>query len=89
MARTSPNMMIERADEFRRLAMQNRNKGRHVGASAKGWNYSRPELSRDDWHDAFRMAWDGWRMACREANNDYAAAMLNGPGWEDDCAIPF
>ncbi len=71
--------MIERAAEFHTLAVQRRNRGLHTGASAKGWDYARPELDRNSFADAARLAFDGWRIAAADARNDFSAACLNGP----------
>lgn len=81
-----PNFM-RAMEQAKRNAMHKRNLGRHVGTCAEGWNVKRPELSRDCFADAFRVAWDGWRIARDEALNDYAVAALNGPAAETD--IPF
>lgn len=80
-------MMIERADEFRTRAMDRRNRGRHVGVSAKGWNVPRPALDPSDFQSHVIMALELWRTDKGEAINDFRAACLNGPG--ADNAIPF
>lgn len=73
----------------KRNAAHKRNMGRHVGASAKGWDWQRPAGDKDAWSTLVRAAKDGWRIARNEARNDFSAACLNGPQEEDDYAIPF
>lgn len=58
---------------------QRRIRGLHTGASAKGWDWKRPELDRNSFVDAARLAFDGWRIAATDARNDFAVACLNGP----------
>lgn len=72
-------------EQAKRQATHKRNKGQHVGASANGWNRKPLALDRDSFHDAFRVAWNEWRMARDEAINDYRATMLSG----NDTEIPF
>lgn len=75
----------ERMALGRELAQVARNMGRHTGASAKGWNYK-----RDTGYEPASWAWlceearREWRTSCREIRNDFAAACLNGPGYEED-----
>lgn len=39
--------MIDNADELRTLAQVARNRGRHTGTCAAGWNVKRPEMPND------------------------------------------
>jgi hypothetical protein len=79
-----------RMEAAQRQAKIARNTGRHVGASAKGWDLKRPELDRNSFADAFRVAFEAWRVARDDARNDFAAACLNGRNWEEELrAIPF
>lgn len=74
----------------KREAIHHRNAGRHVGASAKGHAWTRPELDRGDWHSLVHVASEAWRIASADARNDFAAACLNGRNWEEELnAIPF
>lgn len=84
--KTRPNFM-RAMEQAKRNAMHLRNKGRHVGASAEGWNRKPLALDRDSFHDAFRVAWNEWQSAKADAINDFQVAMLNGPNAETD--IPF
>jgi hypothetical protein len=79
-----------RMEAAQRQAKIARNAGRHVGASAKGWDWKRPELDRDNWHDVVRVTLSEWQSAVLNARNDFAAACLNGRNWEEELnAIPF
>lgn len=78
-----------RMEAAKRDAIHHRNAGRHVGASAKGWDFKRPDDGNDDYTIAARIAWDGWRLAYLDARNDFAAACLNLKHREDYSAIPF
>jgi hypothetical protein len=91
MARTSPNMMIERADEYRTLANQRRARGMHHGASAKGWDY-KPGDVPDDYRARAQIAREQLRLDILTAWNDYQSACFNIRHGEDDLidfAIPF
>jgi hypothetical protein len=70
----------ERMAAGRELAQLNRNRGRHVGASAKGWNAPRPiGCDANSWEWLCREARREWRSSCKEIRNDFAAACLSGP----------
>lgn len=81
---------VRRMEAAKRQARIDRNKGRHIGAPPKGCSMRR-ELSADEYTfaDHARLALDRWCADVREIVNDYQAAVLNGPTWEDDCEIPF
>lgn len=69
----------------KQLALSRRNRGLHTGASAKGWNYTRPEMP-DEWASRVIVARNEHAAVCREALNDYRATCLNNG---DDNDIPF
>ena len=83
------NWMIARAAGLRTAAMARRNKGLHTGASAKGWNVKRPDLP-DEWASHVHIARRELSLDNAAALNDFRAACLNGPNWEEELnAIPF
>lgn len=70
-------------------AQARRNRGLHTGASAKGWNVQRPQIE-DNWHGRVTLARRELALDFATIRNDFAAACLNGPNWEEELnAIPF
>lgn len=67
----------ERMAEAKDMAQTARNRGQHVGTSAKGWNVKRPlEHANDNcaWLNAWRRA---WQNDCREIVNTFKRDCLN------------
>lgn len=76
--KTSRNMMIERADEYRERAVARRNRGLATGNDAAGWDWKRPEAAEGSWDALVSVARSSWQSVVREARNDFAVACLNG-----------
>jgi hypothetical protein len=76
MARES---FTERMELGKANAMNQRNRGQHVGKCAKGWNYKRryDDVDPQSWAWLCEEAKREWRSACRQAQNDFAVACLN------------
>ena len=75
----------------KRAAIHQRNMGRHVGASAKGWDYKRPD-GPDDFRARAQIAREQLALDVKAAWNNYRSAVLNirhGEADFDDFAIPF
>lgn len=79
----------ERMEAGRDVAHARRAKGLHTGSS-KWRTISTAERYRDtdvkSWEWLCQEARRDWRNECITIRNDFAAACLNGPGWEADLA---
>ncbi|HEY5129378.1 MAG TPA: hypothetical protein VIJ35_19185 [Bradyrhizobium sp.] len=76
----------ERMAEGQLLAQVARNRGQSTGRR-KGCQYpkrSYHDVDHDSWAWLCEETRREWRSACRQAQNDFAAACLNGPGWQND-----
>ena len=79
----------DRMAAARDLAAYRRHRGEHTGASAKGWNYSRPKLDPADFYSHVVMARETWRQDKADALNDYHRIVRDGLRPEADYEIPF
>ena len=77
-----------RMEQAKRQAIHNRNMGRHVGASAKGWDFVRPS-DPDDYRARAQIAREQLRLDVLTAWNDYCSAVLNIRHGEDFADVPF
>jgi hypothetical protein len=78
-----------RMEAAQRQAKIARNAGRHVGASAKGWDWKRPDDDPSDFAAWARRAREQLALDIRTALNDYQAAILNMKHREDFNDCPF
>jgi hypothetical protein len=77
----------ERMETGKQVAMDRRNKGLPVGKPAAGWARKRADyapVDTDSWAWLCQETRREWRRACRQAQNDFAAACLSGPGNDID-----
>lgn len=64
-------MMIENADALKARAVQNRNKGRHTGKLAAGWNVKRGEHEAGTWDHFHTVALVRFQAAVSDAQEAY------------------
>jgi hypothetical protein len=70
------NHMIENADALKTAAMQRRNRGKHTGKSAQGWNAKRGEHEAGTWDHFHTVALTWFRDAASMAQEDYRRAVF-------------
>lgn len=77
-----------RMEAAKRDAIHHRNMGRHVGASAKGWDFTRPS-DPDDYRTRAQIAREQLKLDIQTIWNTYQSALLNIRHREDFSEIPF
>jgi hypothetical protein len=70
------NHMIENADQYRANAIARRNRGRHTGKLAEGWEYKRPDPEKGSFAHVLASTKAKWDCAAGMAQEAYRRAVF-------------